>query len=372
MRLDPIGPRSNSPGGYAKTDFVLIGIVACLLIFGTMSIFSVSQAIPGGFFKKHLSLLAVGVIPFLVFWKIDYLVWRRVATGLYITNILLLLSVMFLGSNIKGATRWIEIGSFQFQPSEVTKILAVITLSSFFINHRDQINRWQTFAKSFLHMLPILILVYKQPHLGATLLLVAVWAAISITAGVPWKYLLVAFGAVVAMATTLVMVPGLLDAYQRKRIEGLFTSDPQGRDYQVENAMKAIGAGGIYGSGYLKGELKQLRFVPDQQTDFIFSVVGEEGGLVVGLGMLAMFSALFMRIWNTLIRSTELYARMLSAGVLTVLAFHTIVNLGMNMHILPVVGLWLPFVSYGGTAMWLCLSCIGLVLAIYRDGKNVF
>ncbi|MGE0000644.1 MAG: FtsW/RodA/SpoVE family cell cycle protein, partial [Fimbriimonadaceae bacterium] len=136
--------------------------------------------------------------------------------------------------------------------------------------------------------------------------------------------------------------------------------------YQQTQALIAIGVGGINGTGYLRGERKAARFIPEQQNDFIFTVIGEEGGLVAGLLLLSAFGWFFYRVWEVGQRSADVWARGVSNGVLAVLGFHVFVNLGMNLGVLPVAGLWLPFVSYGGTALWMAMACLGILLGSER------
>ena len=166
----------------------------------------------------------------------------------------------------------------------------------------------------------------------------------------------------------------ILKPYQEKRVIGMINgvkgkNDVKGDNYQTEMAAYAFGSGGLAGTGYLKGEQKHK--VPEQHTDFIFSLVGEEFGLLGSLTVLGLFALLFYRLWLGMVNASDFYFQMILAGILTVLAFHTFVNIGMVLQILPVVGLWCPFMSYGGTAMWLCMSLIGLALNVRMRERAV-
>lgn len=341
--------------------FVCFGL---LISAGLMAIYSVDYSRHLGIFSKQMMFLIMGLVPFTILWRTNPEVWRRIAPVLYVSNIAILLMVSFVGKSSKGAGRWIEVGSFQFQPSELTKLFIIITLASFFANRQAEIKLPRTFALSFLHVLPSVILIYKQPHLGATIGILAIWLLMSILAEVPWKYLAVVLVMLGSVGVVLKYKPEwLLEPYQL----GRFSSD----QYQVNEAKKAFGLGGLTGSGFLKGEQKKLGFIPEQHNDFIFSVVGEEGGLVACTFILGLFGTVFLRIWWSIVKANSMYLRLIAGGVLTILAYHTVVNLGMNLQLLPVVGIWLPFMSYGGTALWFCLSVAGLAMAVSRENEQM-
>lgn len=360
----------SSPVDRRPFDVWLALSVAILLGFGLLAIYSAGMR-PGSsdYFAKQLVFAVAGLIPLLLFWKIDYRWWSRASVGLYVLNLLLLLSVLAIGVERNGARRWIELGGFQFQPSELCKLILVLTLSAFYAKRQDVITRPGTFLLSIAHVLPPILMVFLEPHLGATLVLVAIWVTISLFAGVPIRYLAytaLLLGLIAGIAWT---APGVLKPYQRARVIGMFEGDQQGKGYQPYRAVLAIGSGGLMGEGFLKGEQKRGGYIPDQHTDFIFTVIGEEGGLVGCAILLGAYALLFYRIWIVLFMAREPPIRMMAAGVLGLLGFHTVANLGMNLQLLPVVGLWLPFLSYGGTALWLCMACVGLVLNLGANEK---
>lgn len=355
-----------------KVDLWLLVSAIVLLFVGVMAIYSEGYGrVGGGVFRQHMIRVAVGIIPFLVFYKVDPSWWRKFVTPLYLINIALLVLVLVKGSSAGGAQRWLQLGPLEFQPSEMSKLVAVLTLSAFYADRIQDIKKFSTFFLSFLYILPTLVLVFKQPHLGATLVIIVAWLAVSIFANVPWKFILGMFAAVVALVTISFTVPGILAPYQKDRLEAMFTNDEQGKDFQQLRARIAFGVGGVSGAGFLKGEQKAGHFIPEQNTDFIFTVVGEEGGLIGCTLVLAAFAFFFFRAWLVMYRATNPYPRMLAAGTVSILAFHTIVNLAMNLQIGPVVGLWLPFVSYGGTALWLCMACLGLLLNLSKGPGSI-
>lgn len=333
-----------------------------LILMGMLSLYSIDAALHTSYYKKQLLRLAIGIGPFLLFFLVRTERWRRYAPFLYLANLGLLFSVLLFGDKRNEATRWIEIGPLDFQPSEVAKLLIVLTLASFLANRIDQIRTFKTFALSFLHVAIPMALIYKQPHLGSTLVVGVTWFAMLWIGGARLSYLVGALVLGFGALTAAYFVPGAMSAYQKGRIEGLFKPDMKGSGYQVYRGLVAIGSGGVSGKGFLRGEQKGLKFIPEQQTDFVFTVIGEEGGFVGGLLVLATFGLLFFRIWLIIYQSLDPFVRMVGAGVFAIFAFHMAANLGMVLRLLPVVGLWLPFMSYGGTALWLCLACLGLLL----------
>ena len=344
-------------------DWWMLLTVGLLMGIGLMSLYSIDHAASSDYFKKQLLRIGIGVVPFMIFWLVrpDWL--RRWANVLYLVNISLLVLVLVAGRARNEAQRWIEIGPLDFQPSELAKLLIAITVATYFAREsaHEPIGLG-TFVKSFLHVAIPMALIFKQPHLGSTLVIGVMWLAMSLAAGVRMRYVVGAVILGIAGLTAAYFTPGVLNDYQRERVIGLFNPDPKKSGYQVERGLVAIGSGGLTGKGFLKGEQKSLRFIPEQQTDFIFTVIGEEGGLVGGLIMLTVFGAFLMRIWLIVFQGADAFDRIVAAGLLALFAFHLTANLGMVLRLLPVVGLWLPFISYGGTAIWLCMASVGLLL----------
>jgi rod shape determining protein RodA len=359
-----------------KIDWFLLVSAALLLVVGLMSLFS------EGYYRDHLVTFkkqvlyaAIGLVPFLIFYLTRPQFWAKIANALYAINVLSLLAVRLIGSERKGAERWIDIGPIQFQPSEMAKLLTILTLAAFFAHRKDKVKDLSTFLLSLVHIAVPVFLILIQPHLGAALVVIIAWAAICIVAGVPFKFLGGLLAGFAVLGVLVFAVPSVsnlvLHDYQKSRVKGMFTDDDQGRNYQTSRAEIALGEGGIMGTGYMHGSQKKANFIPEQQNDFIFTVIGEEGGLIGGSLLLLAFGFFFYRVWLIIFSARELYYRCIAAGIFAALFFHMFVNIAMVLEIVPVVGLWLPFLSYGGTALWLCLSCVGLLMGIRRSEKPV-
>lgn len=365
--------RTQSPKGIFESgvdrpgqgmDFWLIAAAATLLLIGLAAIHSIDVARPGAsYMVKQVLFAAIGMIVFLTCSLSTPKSLERLAPLLYGLNIVSLMSIFILGTRRKGATRWIDFGPIQFQPSEVAKVILIITLAVYFSRRWSDTKSLSTYLGSLFHVAPVIALVLLQPHFAGSMSLVMIWLSMSLIAGINWKYVAIT-AAIIGGTVGLSMKLRIMPPYMLSRIEAALHPDPKGNAYQQERAKIAFGVGGATGVGYLKGEQKAGRYIPEQQNDFIFTVIGEEFGMIGAGIVVAVFGFFFYRIWLVGFRASDPVGQLLSGGVLAVLGFHTIVNLGMNVGILPVAGLWLPFMSYGGTALWMCMACVGLMASV--------
>jgi rod shape determining protein RodA len=359
-----------------RIDWGLLLAACALLIAGLLSLYSEGATSSEGFFKKQMIYMIIGLVPFALFAIVKPNTWRKGSAWLYAFNILCLIAVFAVGKSVKGSERWIPLpGGAQFQPSELAKLLVIITLSSYYANHQDSIKKLSTLLIGFAHVAIPMFLIWKQPHLGAAMTVFVTWIAVSIVAGVSGRQMAAFLCSLVLLGGLTFSIPAVRNkffhSYQMSRVLGLENSekDAQGRNYQTDQAAIALGVGGFTGTGFLKGEQKQAGLIPEQHDDFIITVIGEEGGLVGCTLLLATYGFFFYRIFLIMLNATEPYYKMLAGGVFAILGFHTFVNIAMVLHLLPVVGLWLPFMSYGGTAIWLCMSCVGLLLNVRRQQR---
>ncbi len=371
-------PTTESRNEKVGIDWWLVLAAALLTTIGLAAIFSSGYGDSLKEFKKQIMYIAMGCVPMAIFGFCHPRLWAKGATVIYLFNLFLLVLVLAMGHHKNGAERWIGVAGFEFQPSELSKIFIVLTLASFYAARQDRIKEFSTFALGALHVFVPVLLILKQPHLGASLLILTVWVAMSLVAGVSPKYMFLVIGTFLVLSTLVFKFPSvrshIIKQYQWERIMGLLgieTGNKKISDmkYQTDVASYAFANGGIAGTGYLKGEIK--RKVPFVSTDFIWSLVGEEFGLLGCLCILGIFALLFYRIWLGMLNAADLYYQLIMGGILTVLGFHTIVNAGMVLGFFPVVGLWAPFLSYGGSAIWLCMSLVALALNIRSKERAV-
>ncbi|HRQ56382.1 MAG TPA: rod shape-determining protein RodA [Azoarcus taiwanensis] len=318
-------------------------------------------------------------------WVVALLPPKRLlsfAVPLYLLGLFLLVGVFFLGETSKGAKRWLDIGVARIQPSEIMKVAVPLMLAWYF-QQREGLIRFGDFIVATLLLGLPLGLIVVQPDLGTSLLVGAAGLYVIFFAGLSWKLIVpvavvavVGIGAVVGFGDTLCQ-PGVdwqvLRDYQKQRVCTLLdpTQDPLGRGFHTIQSTIAIGSGGMFGKGWLEGTQTHLAFIPERHTDFIFSVLAEEFGLVGTLGLLAIYMVLLLRGFFIAAFAPTLACRLLAGAITLVVFTYAFVNMGMVSGILPVVGVPLPFISYGGTALvTLCLG-IGILMSIERSRHAV-
>lgn len=347
-------------------DWVLIVAVAILLTFSVAVIYATTFTDSGGASdavqQAVFALLGFGLVA--IFGVTDYRVFRRTAGALYAISLLSLLLVKVIGTSALGAQRWIDLGFFQFQPSEFTKIVMVIVLAKIFADHQKTLDTPRTFFVSLAYTMVPVVLVASQPDLGTALVILATWAGMAIAAGIPKRFFAWAGGA--AMAALPVFWFFILRDYQKNRVLTFINpaNDPLGTGYNVKQAQIAVGSGGLWGRTLGQGTQSQLNFLPVQHTDFIFAVVAEELGFV---GASLLVALLIVVAWRALLiarGAKDFFGYQLAMGIMTVILFQTLINAGMNMGIMPVTGIPLPFVSYGGTSLLMLLFAVGILQSV--------
>ncbi|GAA1099903.1 rod shape-determining protein RodA [Nocardiopsis metallicus] len=366
---------SAAAGGARRLDWVLVGAVLALGGIGSLLVWSAT--LPGDGSNplestdqlvRHLAHLGVALVACLLVASMDYRTVRAYVPIVYLLTIVgLILVITPLGAVINGSRGWIVVGGFQFQPSELAKVGLVLALATLLGEPRDGETRPMTRDVLFalLVMVVPLVLVVFQPDLGTSLVLVAIFLGVLALSRAPviWVASMLASGAVAVFA---VLWFDLLEPYQVQRIATLMdpAADPQGAGYNSAQALIAVGSGGFDGTGLFQGEQTHGRFVPEQHTDFIFTVAGEELGFVGAAAIIILFVVVLWRILRIAQGCDLPYPRLLCVGTAAWFGFQGFVNIGMGLGLLPVTGLPLPFVSYGGTAILANMLAVGLVLGV--------
>lgn len=347
-------------------DWVLLAAVCVLSALGVMMIYSTGLAgVPErSLWIRQLVWLAMGFAGLGLFAFLDYRFWRRASTAVYVFTLGLLALVLVLGQDIRGSTRWFALGLVNFQPAELGKLALTVVLANFFESRAGLLQNFRYTGLSFLYVLIPAILIMRQPDLGSALVSFGIWAGLLVVVKVPARhilYLLLIFALVSVASWQFV-----LEDYQKDRIATFVdpTADPLGRGYNVIQSMVAVGSGGIWGHGLARGLQSQLRFLPERQTDFIFASTVEELGLVGGSFVLLLVAAVCLRILRIMRRCPDSFGRYLAAGVFFLFLLQAAVNIGMNLGLLPVTGITLPFVSYGGSSLVISLWLIGIVQSV--------
>lgn len=363
----------------ARFDWVMLGAVVAILAIGLVMIYSASQAIledDAFYFVKRQSIaLLVATAVFIGLMKLDYRKLRDFSLVAYIITIVLLFLVITpFGSNAKGAQAWFQLPfGLQFQPSEIAKFGLIVALAGYVNEHRGDIDPWRLTVIIGLALVP-LALVQLQPDLGTNMVLIFIVLGLLAVGGVKGRYL----GAIALLGITgiyAVVSLGILKQYQIDRLTTPYESAQsnkrlQGAAYNQDQSVKTIGTGGLTGQGLFKGPQTHLGFVPEQQTDFIFTAVGEELGFAGAATILALFGIVLWRTWRTARLARDYYGTLVCGGVLAMFTFMVFENIGMTMGIMPVTGIPLPFMSYGGSSLIACAACIALVNNVYANRFN--
>lgn len=355
------------------TTLILVTIIVSIgiLMIGSATHINMPERGTDVFFKKQILLYFAGLIAMCVVIYFDYNVYGQFSHIIYAVNIILLIAVLVSGRFAMGAQRWIKIGGFGLQPSELAKLAIIITLAKH-LSGKEKLDSLKDLLSIGIHVGIPMLLIMKQPDLGTSLVLVAISFGMMFIAGVSTKLLV---GIVSTGVLSLPVMWNFLKEYQKKRILVFLNpeNDPLGAGYHVIQSMIAIGSGRLFGKGLFKGTQNQLNFLPEQHTDFIFSVLGEELGFVGAVILLLLYFILLMRFVHLATQAKDMFGMLIIVGVISMFGFHILVNIGMTVGIMPITGLPLPFMSYGGSSLIANMMAVGLVLNVaMRRHKILF
>lgn len=349
-------------------DWMLFAVVMCISLIGLLNIYSTGYNQVYGrqefLYLKQLQWMVIGFACMAAAFCVDYRFISRYAYVIYGLSILLLVVVFFYGYATRGSQRWIFLWGFSFQPSELMKLTLILALAKYFDDHRSIGHyRLKDLAFPFLIMLVPFLLILKQPDLGTAMVLLIIFSSMVLFIGVEWKTL--AWSALSGLA----LLPAgwfFLKDYQKGRILTFINpgGDPLGSGYHVIQSMIAIGSGGLTGKGFLKGTQTQLRFLPETHTDFVFSVFAEEWGFLGGMVLLLLFASLILWALKIALHARDFIGTLIAVGIAALIFWETFINIGMVLGILPIVGIPLPFISYGGSSMVVLMAGVGLLMNI--------
>jgi rod shape determining protein RodA len=352
---------------FVHFDWTLLGIVLVIASIGILNLYSATEKLEmlgTPLYLKQIFWLLIGLVVMVTIAFIEYRFYMDFAHIVYIVTFVLLLTVLGYGIITSGAQRWIKIGPLSFQPSEFIKISLILVLARFF--HRPPHRNGYTLKQLSLPFLLLFLpmgLILKQPDLGTAIILFLIFFSILIFVKIRWSSLLT-IGLVGAAAVPILW--HFLKDYQKKRIITFFSPelDPLGAGYHLIQSKIAVGSGGILGKGFMKGTQSKLGFLPEQQTDFIFSALGEEWGLIGSLFVIGLYLALILWGLRIAVQAKDRSGAVAAFGVVAMLFWHTFINIGMVLGIMPVVGIPLPLLSYGGSFVISTLMGVGLLLNV--------
>jgi len=349
-------------------DLPLLTGLILLCVFGMAVLFSASGSNLEMVKKQGLHLLvAFGFMLFIA--QVPATLLQKIAPWLYGLVLLMLLAVMFFGETGKGAQRWLNLG-IRFQPSEIAKLAVPIMLAWFLANQAMPVRFWQLLLALLLVLIPAALIV-QQPDLGTALLVAVAGIFVIYFAGLRWSLLILGFVLLVTAISTILFNPDLLDLflhdYQKRRVLTLLNpeNDPLGAGYHIIQSKIAIGSGGPFGKGWQNGSQAQLAFLPEQHTDFIFAVLAEEFGLMGVSGLLILYLFVILRALYLSSQAPTPFGRLLGGALTLTFFIYVLVNTGMVSGLLPVVGVPLPLISYGGTSLVTIMAGFGIIMSMY-------
>jgi rod shape determining protein RodA len=368
----PLPPTARAASGERHVDVTLAVAVMGLVLVGLLTVYSATHRSllefhqdPGFYVKKQTLALVIGLMGQVVAGVIDYRLLRIYAPFLFMFGIALLVAVRSpLGSSALGAQRWFQIAGFQFSPSQFMRLALVVMLATYLSQIKTELTLRQVGKATAVATVPM-VLVFVQPDIGTTIILAVILGALLVAAGTKVKYL-----AVLALAATIAIFGAfqlhIVKDYQIARLTSFLQSekDLQAANYNRQQAEIAIGAGGIVGKGYLHGTQTNLDFVPQQHTDFIFTVIGEEFGFLGAIAVLMLFALVLWRVYRIALTAKDPFGTFVAVGVGAMMAIQVFINVGMTLGLMPITGIPLPFVSYGGSALIADLIGIGLLLNV--------
>ena len=353
-----------------------LGLVACSLYTIATATTGDIDGSPYYFLTRQAAYFGVGIVLMLILSRVDYSRFREWKAGIYVVMIGSILLVMAVGASARGSQRSIEFGFFSFQASEVGKLLLILALSAFLVDRVRRLGDRDTTSRAVLMAVLPAMLVIAQPDLGSGLVYLAIVTACLFVAGTKWTHF-AALGGLAAGAIVLVLVAApavgveVLKPYQMDRLTAFLdpTENPREEGYQVNQSLTAIGSGGKTGRGDLATQTK-LDFLPEHHTDFVFSVVGEEFGFAGAAIVLSLFALLIWRALRILTMAKNLYGTILAGGITAMFMFQLFVNVGMTIGIMPITGITLPLISYGGSSVIVTFLALGLLQSIHAQARD--
>ncbi len=364
-----------------QMDFPLFITIIVLLCIGLVmmasasSYYSLNETGNSNYLLTRQMIFAViGVVVMLVLSNIDYSVYKKWSYLAYVLGILLMIAVLFIGVERNGAKRWLDLGISTFQPSEYMKIALVMAISTYIAKNYKKINGIKGYIVPFIFLILVMIIMFLQNHLSGTVIMLVAAASIIFVSGikVKFRYIVIGIAVIGGILATYFLSTSSSDgtSFRIKRIIAFMNpeDDITGSNWQAAQSLYAIGSGGIFGRGLGQSRQKYL-WLPEAQNDFIFSVLGEELGLVGSLGVLAIFTFFIYRGYLIAMKCKDIYGSLLATGITSVFALQILVNIAVVTCSMPVTGMPLPFFSYGGTALFINLCAMGILLNISKNTK---
>jgi len=344
-------------------DFILFFTTIILCLLGIIFIESATSVLEINYAKKQLLYFFMGLVGLVIATTFNYSKIARHTIAIYVLSILLLIVVLLVGRGAGGAKRWISLGIVNFQPSELFKITSILMIAYYLDKMGKRISSSKVLIYAFLIVVAPILLIIIQPDLGTAISLIFVFFIAAFVSEGSVRHMLIVVGISLASCPFLWK---FLKTYQKKRLLVFINPDvdPLGAGYAIIQSKIAVGVGGLFGYGWKRGYQTHLNFIPEHHTDFIFSTIAEEWGFIGACVLLLLYAVLFWRMFNIAILTRDKLGLLIIVGIISLFAVHIFVNIGMAIGIMPITGLTLPFLSYGGSSLIVNMFLVGLVLNI--------
>jgi rod shape determining protein RodA len=361
-------------------DYLLLLATGGLLAYGLWVLESVTQndvpGDPGYYVFRQIIYVVAGVVLLAAVAIVDPHAYRRARWPLYGVSLVLLVAVLAVAEEVRGSKRWIQIGFFNFQPSELGKIALIIVLGAFLAERRQRLGEWRTTLGVIGFAAPLMVLVFKEPDFGTTLIYTSIVIGALFFGGTPWRHLAVlAVAAGLVAGALLWFLPSagldVLEPYQRERLVGFVDPDidPSGSTYNVNQSITAVGSGGFDGRGEANATQTKFNYLPEHSTDFIFSSLAEQRGFIGASILLLLYAVIIWRGTKIIAVAKDLYSAILAGTIVFALLIQLFINVGMTIGIAPVTGIPLPLISYGGSSLLTTLVLVGMLEAVHIRGR---
>jgi len=356
---------------FKNYDWYLFGATLFLVAIGLATLYSATTEYTFSSIAVKQSINAgIGLIGLFLISNIDYRVFKSYSGVLYIAIIVMLIAVKVFGFTVNAAQSWIDLGFFQLQPSTLAQLLMIIILAKYFSENYEELHHPKAIFKSGVYTAIPVALIAWQPDFGSAIVVMFIWAAMLLASNAKRIYIWV------ISALGLISLPVIwtfLADYQKDRVYTFInpTADPMGAGWNVSQSMIAVGSGQFWGRGLGHGTQSQLNFIPEKHTDFIFAMIAEEMGFFGVFLLLSLFLVLFFRGFKISVLARDFFGTYLAVGVMAMFFIHIVINVGMNVGLMPVTGIPLPLISYGGTAIVVNLAAVGFLLNIFKKYKKI-
>lgn len=354
---------------FLKADWVILSIAVFISVTSLVTLYSFDHSV--NFFYKQVIFLIIAVGLFFIISQVDLQIFKstHVIIYVYLAGIFILTVLFILGHTVKGAQSWFSFGAFSFQPTDLMKLAVILMCAKYFSRRHVEIKRFRHILISSVYMGIPFILIFLQPDFGSAIIVFIIWFGLLFVSGLSKKHLLFFF--IMGLSLFIVLWSFVFKEYQKKRIENFInpTLDVKGTGYNAKQSLIAVGSGQITGKGIGHGTQSRLHFLPEYQTDFIFAAYAEEWGFIGSCLIIILYALLFLRITMIALQGASNFEILVCVGIAIFFLAHVLINIGMNIGIMPITGITLPFMSYGGSHLVTEFIALGLVSSVYRNRR---